>query len=366
MGEQLSGVTHWDDGMAVALRQASTAPAPRSPASVPPALARLQPTLDVALRADAPDVSSLAGTMAAYHLGWIDAAGRPAAANGGKALRGCLALWAAQSCGGNPRHALPAAAAVEWIHNFTLVHDDIQDGDVERRHRPTVWSVWGSAQAINAGDAMHAVAYRSLLGGRGPAEPRLRAARAINDAVLRVIDGQCLDLDLEGRVDTTVPTYLRLARWKTGALLGAALEAGALLGGADARQATLLRRAGLELGVAFQVRDDWLGAWGEATLTGKGCGADLARRKLSYPVVVALARLRGAARRELRRLYRTPSGGEALILALLDEAGAEQAAHEELLRSAAAVRTLGVRAGLDPVAREELSAIVDFVVERVA
>jgi geranylgeranyl diphosphate synthase type I len=355
--------------MAVAVRHVHDVPArPAASAAgqVPAALRRLQPPLSEALRSAALAPSSRLGAMSSYHLGWVDADGRPVNDNGGKNLRGCLALWAATQCGGDVRDALAAAAAVEWIHNFTLVHDDIQDGDLERRHRPTVWAVWGSAQAINAGDGMHAVAYRALLSGRGNHRARLRAAAAITEAILAVIEGQCLDLDLEGRIDTTVATYLRLARSKTGALIGASLEAGALLGGAAAKHAALLRRAGIELGVAFQVRDDWLGIWGDSAVTGKGCGGDLARRKLTYPVVVGQARLRGAARREFRRLYARPGGDEGVILALLDEAGAQDAVADELaLRTGSALR-LAQACGLSGQAMDEFAAIVDFVAERAA
>jgi geranylgeranyl diphosphate synthase type I len=304
--------------------------------------------------------------MASYHLGWTDAQGRSLGDGSGKFVRGCMALWAAEQCGGDPAEAGPVAAAVEWIHNFTLVHDDIQDGDHERRHRPTVWVVWGSAQAINAGDGMHAVAYRALLSGRGRPATRLRAAAALNAAVVAVIEGQCLDLDLEGRIDTSVATYLRMVRAKTGALIGASLEAGALMGGAGARQAALLRRAGTELGVAFQIRDDWLGTWGDTTLTGKRCGGDIERRKITYPVVIAQSRLRGAARRRLRRLYRTPGGDEEVIRDLLDEARAEAAVGEELARRGRSAVELAGLCGLSPAAMDDFRSILDFVVERAA
>jgi geranylgeranyl diphosphate synthase type I len=304
--------------------------------------------------------------MSSYHLGWTDANGRSSGDGGGKFLRGCLALWAAEQCAGDIGDALPVAAAVEWIHNFTLVHDDIQDGDHERRHRPTVWVVWGSAQAINAGDGMHAIAYRALLSGRARPSTRLRAAAAINNAILAVIEGQCLDLDLEGSINAPVATYVRLARSKTGALIGAALEAGALMGGAKTRQAAMLRRAGVELGIAFQIRDDWLGTWGDAATTGKGGCGDLARRKVTYPVVVGHSRLRGAGRRELQRLYQTGGGDEDLILALLDQAGAQDAVEEELgLRRRSALR-LASLCGLSPGAMDDFESIVDFVVERAA
>jgi geranylgeranyl diphosphate synthase type I len=354
--------------MAVAIRQLQAALAPpggQVAVRVPDPLQRQLPALASALRATAPPAGTRIGAMSSYHLGWTDADGQPRAANGGKFLRGCLALWAAERCG-RGEDALALAAAVEWIHNFTLVHDDIQDADRERRHRPTVWAVWGAAQGINAGDGMHAIAYRALLSGRDRPQARLRAAAAINKAILEVIEGQCLDLALEGQIDTTASTYLRLARSKTGALIGAALEAGALIGGADARQATQLRRAGIELGVAFQIRDDWLGTWGDSQLTGKGCGGDLARRKLTYPVVVGQSRLRGAARREFRRLYTRTSGEEDRILALLDEAGASEAVLLELRNRSRSALNLAQACGLADDAVDDFREILGFITERAA
>jgi geranylgeranyl diphosphate synthase type I len=354
--------------MAVAVRQIVTAhspPAGGAAGEIPLPLQRQLPALTAALRASALPRHTRLGTMSAYHLGWTDADGMLTASGGGKFLRGCLALWAAQRCGRRPGDALAAAVAVEWIHNFTLVHDDVQDGDRERRHRPTVWVVWGSPQAINAGDGMHAVAYRALLSARGRPQTRVRAAAAINNAVLAVIEGQCLDLALEGQVDTTVATYIRLARAKTGALIGAALEAGAIMSGATAGEAACLRRAGIELGIAFQIRDDWLGTWGDTSVTGKSSG-DLARRKLTYPVVLGLSLLGGAARREFRRLYSLPGGSEESILALLDDVDAAGAVDDELVRrSRAAIRQVQ-RCGLPDVAVEEFQSIVDFVGRRVA
>ncbi|MDQ6857280.1 MAG: polyprenyl synthetase family protein [Candidatus Dormibacteraeota bacterium] len=353
--------------MAVALRnvEAAAQPPAAAPGQVPLALRRLLPLLHDALRSTAPAPRTRVGVMSAYHLGWTDAEGRPHGTGSGKFVRGCLALWAAEQCGGVASDAAPAATAVEWIHNFTLVHDDIQDGDLERRHRPTVWAVWGSAQAINAGDGMHAVAYRALLSGRDRPAARLRATAAVNDAILAVIEGQCLDLALEGRVDTTVATYLQLARGKTGALIGAALESGAVMGGADARRAALLRRVGVEIGVAFQVRDDWLGIWGDSEVTGKGRG-DLARRKITYPVVAGHARMRGVAQREFRRLYRQPGGDEVTLRGLLDECGARDAVADELERRSRSAMRLLAACGLSPGGMDDFRSIVDFVVGRAA
>lgn len=368
MRESLSRSIDWGRDLAVALhdieaRDLTARPGP--PATLPQALRRHLPALNQALASTAPARRTRLGAMSSYHLGWTEADGRPRADGGGKHLRGCLALWAAERCGGRADRALTVAAAVEWIHNFTLVHDDIQDGDRERRHRATVWAVWGAPQAINAGDGMHAVAYRAALAGSAPPAARLRAAAALTNGVLAVIEGQCLDLALEGQVDTTAAAYLRLATAKTGALLGAALEAGALVSGADARQAAMLRRAGVELGVAFQVRDDWLGTWGDSDLTGKGHG-DLVRRKLTYPVVVGQSLLRGSARREFRRLYRYADGGEDRILDLLEEAGASAAVEAELQRRSRSAMRLVAGCGLAADAVSDFEAVVEFVSARVA
>lgn len=282
-----------------------------------------------ALRRSAPVRSTRIGSMAAYHMGWADARGNACEAESGKLLRAGFTLWAANAVGGDAADALDAAVAVEWIHNFTLVHDDIQDGDRERRHRATLWTVVGEAQAINAGDALHAVAQRLLTSsGRHP-DRRLRAARVLADATLAVIEGQCLDLALERRPPSGIATALRLARAKTGALIGGALEAGALMGGATAPAAMRLGRAGRQLGAAFQLRDDWLGTWGDPALTGKSCEADLQRRKHTYAVAIASEVATRPQRRELWHLMRSRDPLDTLRLrALLDEldAGARTAA----------------------------------------
>src|SRR5256884_2145483 len=222
--------------------------------SLPGVLLRWSASIEQEMRRQALPPTTELGRMAAYHLGWADVDGRPAGVGGGKRLRPCLCLWAAAACGAEPEYALPVAADNELIHNFTLVHDDIQDGDLLRRGRPTVWSVWGQAQGINAGDGLFALALRAALA-------RPEAAAVLVDATLEVIEGQCLDLQHEGRLDGSLPAYLRLVEAKTGALFGASLEAGAAVARAAPEEREKLRRAGRQLGIAFQLRDDWLGVW---------------------------------------------------------------------------------------------------------
>src|SRR5579872_6144773 len=190
----------------------------------------------------------LSGKMVSYHMGWTDASGNEIRIKTGKLIRPSLCLWACRASGGDAEWALPAAAAIEWFHNFTLVHDDIQDEDRRRHGRETVWSLWGIPQGINAGDAMQALAFLSMARDGEHPDRAIRAIAAIASAGLTVIEGQCLDLELEGQVDTTLRAYLRMVAAKTGALLGASVEAGALLAGADDATAALFRRAGRLLG----------------------------------------------------------------------------------------------------------------------
>jgi len=296
---------------------------PAADLEAPPALlTRHLPAIEAALRRSALPGRSQLGRMAAYHMGWAEADGSPSRAASGKRIRPALALWACEALGGPIDWALPAAVAVELVHNFTLIHDDIQDGDVQRRHRPTVWSIWGAAQGINAGDGVFALALRTLLTDGARADRRMRAAHALSSAVVEVVEGQCLDISLEGSPALSQAAYLRLASAKTGALLGASLAAGALIAGADSACVRRFEAAGRLLGLAFQIRDDWLGTWGDPELTGKARDGDLGRRKLTYPVVAAYEVATTQQRRDLRRRFsRREPGGERELRAVLEDLG---------------------------------------------
>src|SRR5215471_15382142 len=301
------------------------------------------------LRETAPAAGSLSGRMAAYHMGWVDRDGHPDAEVAGKLIRPSLCLWACEAAGGEAATALPLASAVEWAHNFTLVHDDIQDGDRERRHREAVWSVWGLGQGINAGDAMSALAFELLLAPGRLAGRRLRAGHALARAIREVVEGQCQDLAHEGRLGTSPSAYVRIARAKTGVLLGVSLEAGALLGVAPSGVTRRLRRAGELAGLAFQVRDDWLGIWGQPALTGKPRDGDLGRRKLSFPVVAGYAAMPAAERRRFGALF-ARSGPQAVpeLRSLLERRAAHcltaEAAEGFAERAIALVRGCGLAA----------------------
>lgn len=229
--------------------------------------------------------------MLHYHLGWADELLRPQNYPAGKRLRPMLCLIAATEIGGDPIQALPAAAAIELLHNFSLIHDDIEDGDETRRHRPTLWKVWGAPQAINAGDAMFTLAFDAMqrLARRGVSAPTtLDALARFTQTCLALTEGQHLDMGFETRTNVTVAEYMRMIQGKTAALVGASVAIGAIIGGADATQIEALQRFGIASGLAFQIQDDILGIWGDPQVTGKAAGNDLLRRKKSLPILYTL------------------------------------------------------------------------------
>ena len=307
-----------------------------------------------------------------YHLGWVERDGTSAASasSQGKALRPTLCLFACEALASTAGRALPTAAALELIHNFSLLHDDIQDQDLERRHQPTAWSLWGIPRALVAGDAMHSTGdlavLRSQQQGVSP-EALLRVSEILTDSYLAMIEGQCLDLEFEGRTDITANEYLHMIACKTGALIRCGLEAGALLAEGNEGSVRAFARFGEGLGRAFQIRDDYLGIWGDEATLGKATGNDIRRRKKSYPVVFALERAAGAALEDLQRIY----GQEELeeddvqrVLAVLDEVGARESS--QVLTEAAANRALEA---LGPIAlpgwaRAEAEELVDFLARR--
>ena len=232
--------------------------------------------------------------MVRYALGWQESDGTPHE-GGGKGIRPSLTLMTAEALKPDSpdearRHAVGGAAAIELVHSFSLVHDDIQDGDVKRHHRETVWMVWGRSQAINVGDALrelseHALRRSSQAGVR--AESVLEAQRLLNETTLEMIEGQYMDLEFEARADVSVDEYLTMIERKTGAMIGCSMAMAGLLASDDKDTAVTLDRAGRHLGLCFQIRDDWLGIWGNSDATGKSSDNDIRRRKKTYPVVYA-------------------------------------------------------------------------------
>jgi geranylgeranyl diphosphate synthase type I len=276
---------------------------------------RTEPALRAAIDS-LPDPMRL---IAGYHRGWWDEHGKPTRA-GGKAIRPALALLSGAAVspavgpadspagpgdlprtgpgpvylpgtgpgpvGGAADRVVPAAVAVELVHDFSLLHDDVMDRDATRRHRPTAWAVFGVGEAILAGDALLTLALDVLARSGHPAASE--GIRLLSDVVQELVDGQVSDLAFERRDDVGLAECLRMAEAKTGALLGGACALGARFAGAPAVSVRRMRRFGRELGLAFQLVDDLLGIWGDPATTGKPARSDLRCRKKSLPVVAAL------------------------------------------------------------------------------
>ena len=336
------------------------APAP----AVPQALMEHRPLIAGGLRRAvgrlAPDIR----LMLAYHLGWVDEHGREVDGDGGKAIRPALTLLAAEAVGARADRALSGAVALELVHNFSLIHDDVMDGDTQRRHRPTVWARFGVGRAIVAGDAALTLAQELLLEDPGPGSHR--AAAELARATALMIEGQAQDVDLESRLDVSEKQVLGMTARKTGALLGCAGALGAILGGGPDRLVDALRGFGMDLGVAFQAVDDVLGIWGDPAVTGKPAASDLRQRKNTIPVVHAL-RSNGPEASQLGDLLARGALDERRLsraVELLDAAGSRTwalgLADERL---AQALGHLGAD-GLRPEAVEHLSEVARFVVGR--
>jgi geranylgeranyl diphosphate synthase type I len=243
---------------------------------------------------------------------------------GGKRIRPLLTALTSAAVGGEWRHALPAAAAIELLHNFSLLHDDIQDDSPLRRGRATVWKLWGAPQAINAGDAMFTLAHLAphRLRALGVADGIVLDVLADFDATcLHLTQGQHLDMAFEGRARVSVDEYLTMIEGKTAALVSACARIGARIGGATLDVREHLSSYGRHLGLAFQIHDDWLGIWGDPAVTGKSAATDLQTRKKSLPVVYGLERSD-----DFVRAYGVPHQPGASVAALierLDSLGAQ-------------------------------------------
>jgi geranylgeranyl diphosphate synthase type I len=224
-------------------------------------------------------------------------------------MRPLLGLLAYQSLTGDYRPALPGAAAVELGHNFSLVHDDIEDADAERRHRPTLWAVWGVPLAINAGDALFALSRLALyrLLDDGFSERRVLALmRVYDETCLALCEGQYLDISFERQADVTVDAYLEMIGKKTAALVGASVQAGAILATDDQDAIEAYRRFGFDLGMAFQMADDVKGTFWTSAETGKPEAGDVRKRKKTLPLVWALEHASADDRSRLQAIYAPP------------------------------------------------------------
>lgn len=334
--------------------------------ALPVALTDARELVGPSLRAAVEQLPSpLIRQVAGYHLGWLDERGDERSADSGKALRPALAVLSARAVGADPAVAVPAAIAVELVHNFSLLHDDLMDGDTERRHRPTAWTLYGDAAAILAGDALLALAQQVLFEVGG--ERALHASRRLTAATQELIRGQVEDLAFEQRTDVATPEVLSMVAGKTAALLACSSALGAVLADAPPAAVAALDAFGHELGMAFQLIDDLLGIWGSPEVTGKPVLADLRARKKSVPVVVAL-NAPGASAERLRALFAGggPSDEEEVVLAakLIEDAGGRAwTVTEARTRLETAIAELDAY-DFAPAVQQELADVARFVAAR--
>ena len=334
-------------------------------ARIPDSVERTGTLVQPALRAAVDRLSPGLATPARYHFGWADATGRllPQGRHG-KGVRPTLALLSAEAVGAPPEVALPGAVAVELVHNFSLIHDDIVDDDAQRRHRATMWKVFGVGDAIIVGDALMGLALEVLL--VEPTAARAAAAADLTRATMEMITGQNMDMAFELRDHVDVRECWEMVSRKTGALLAHAGAVGAILAEAPAQTVDALRTFGLQLGLGFQALDDLLGIWGDPAVTGKPAGNDLRERKMSIPITVALCS-GTAAGEELASLYAQDHLDEsdlARAATLVERAGGRQAtaaAAQERLQSAAEALS---NADIKSKPAAEMLELAHFVVNR--
>lgn len=303
--------------------------------------------------------------MMQYHLGWVDENFQPVVVHGGKRIRPLLTMLTCQASAGDWTTAVPAAAAVEILHNFSLVHDDIEDVSATRRGRKTVWKIWGEAQAINSGDGMFALAHLSLdqLAKHGvPPVTVTRTLRRFDETCLLLTQGQYRDMDFETRAVVHVDEYIEMITGKTAVLLSLSAELGAIIAAQQEEIISHYAKFGLNLGLAFQVIDDILGIWGDESKTGKSAATDIVTKKKTLPVLYGLER--SAA---LRDLYDHAEPDDIFVrevVTLLDDLGAREYASARAENYSSAARQHLQDASPIGEAREALLQLSDMLLQR--
>ncbi|MBL89669.1 MAG: dimethylallyltranstransferase [Actinobacteria bacterium] len=277
-----------------------------------------------------------------YHFGWKTIKGIEAPEDTGKRLRPSLAVLSAEAVGRDLEVAIPGAVAVELIHNFSLIHDDIIDGDKERRHRPSAWTAFSIEDALIAGDALHTLAFQVLLEENTPES--VQAARRLVDATTTMISGQAADMTFDDLPTVSFEECLKMEAAKTGALLGYSSSVGAILSGADEKTCNALEVFGYELGLAYQAVDDVLGIWGDPKITGKPAGNDLREKKKSMPVSIVLS-ANNSDSEKLLEIFSTKED--------LDE--------EEIVRASALIENAGGREATLEEADKHLKRAIEFL-----
>jgi geranylgeranyl diphosphate synthase type I len=319
-------------------------------------------------------------------MGWVDEAFRPALSNPGKLIRPALVILAFEAVSTNHsdittrnkdathiQMVLPVAAAVQFTHEFTLIHDDIEDMDEYRRNRKTVWKVWGIPQGINTGDAMFAYArcaiWDTLEQGVSP-ERAIQCAQLLDHTCISIAEGQFMDIGFENRDDVSVALYMQMIKRKTAFFLQTCAQMGALLGTDNPNSIEKLADFGLALGMAFQIRDDILGTWASQTVSGKKAAGDIIRHKKNLPVIYALANTNSKDQHILQELYalQRPLEAEEIhtVLAIFAKTGVREVCEDHLTKEShiLAKKLAAIRQSLPDIHSEVLQdfeQLVEFV-----
>lgn len=281
-----------------------------------------------AARQEQKEIAPILWAIVDYQFGWDLHTEGEFRKVSGKKIRPLLMALVAKAISGNYQQVLPAGVALEFIHNFTLLHDDVMDQSPERRHRPAVWTRWGDYQAINAGDGMYALAnlssVRLLNNGTSP-DKVVQVFRVLSQACLWTAEGQILDMDFEKRETVATDEYITMIANKSATLIEAAALIGALLSTDDQQIVLAYGQFARNLGIAFQIRDDYLGIWGDTATTGKSATSDIVEKKKSYPVLAAFEHASPADRDTLRHIYAQDTLAESeiqTVLEILERTGA--------------------------------------------
>ncbi len=308
--------------------------------------------------------------MLRYYMGWVDENGRPHEAMEGKALRPTLCLFACEAVGGALEMAMPSAVALEFIHNFSLIHDDIQDRDEIRHNRKTLWAVWGDPKALVAGNVLRVVAdecLHQLLDSGLDYDRALAAGTLLTEAYLEMIEGQYLDLQFEGRHDISMSDYLNMISRKTGALIRCSLNLGAVVGAQEQGVGDAFKESGRAMGYVFQIIDDVLGVWGDEETTGKPVGADIRRKKNSYPVVYTMGRANDKDQKMLNEIYEKDELDDSdvdSVLAVMDRLDVKNQAQQEAEKYANVALESLAPVELSREARQEVEDLAHFLLVR--
>ncbi len=333
---------------------------------------RYQPIISEALQSELPRPDLGVYDTHRYYMGWCDQNGNLAPSGEGKRLRPTLTLLGSDMLNGDVDKALPIATALEYVHNFSLIHDDLEDHDQYRHHRPTVWVVWGEAMAIVSGNVMLKIADRAardLLNKGVDRGQALQIQELITEAYLRMMEGQFLDLAYESRSRITISDYLAMIDRKTGALIEASLHLGAkvaMRSRSDDGVVEGLRHIGFEMGRLFQIRDDMLGVWGGEE-TGKPVGADLRRKKKALPAIHALNVAKGRSQKRINELFEgeeIDDDGVDDLLEIMEDVQTRRYCEQMSETHLDAATQIVDRVELAPWAKRELSELGSYLVNR--